>query len=196
MASHYKQQLLDWVAQQEVKADTVFDVGGSQDPIKGRTKSWDVKNYKIIDLPQPHVLKQKPDIEWDMNDEWLESPHDGQEADVIFMLGVMDYIINPNIAMRNISLMLKMGGHAWVEFPFFYATHEPVSDEGCRYSEGCIKRLAVQASLEITDIVRKMERSGLLIRWFAEEGQRAARSYPYHGVTGFIVKLEKYRAIW
>lgn len=187
MGSWYKQQLNEWKATLDVKADLVYDIGGAQDPIKGMTKSWDVKHYKIVDLPIPHVEKVHPDIELDMNEPMALIP----QADIVFMLGVMDYVINPNIALQNVSDMLKRDGYAWIEWPFNYATHEPVDQEGCRYSEGCVMRLLDQAGLELVEMIRKMERSGLLRQWYAAEGQRAARSYPYHGVTGFITKVRK-----
>lgn len=192
MGSYYKQQLNDFVASLNVKADVVLDIGGAQNPIKGRTSGWEVEDYKIVDLETPHVTKQPPDLVQDMN-----FPLDKQmeehvfKADVIFCLGVFDYVINPNVAMNNIYWLLKYSGYAWVEFPFVYATHEPVWDEGCRYSEGCINRLADQAGLKITETIRKMERSGLLRRWYSEEGQRMSPNYKWHGVTGFIMRLEK-----
>lgn len=200
MGSWYKQQLNEWKATLDVKADTVFDIGGAQDPIKGMTKSWAVDNYRIVDLELPHVQKVKPDFTQDMNEEIYDKnygirngsiPDDFMgNVDLIFMLGVMDYVINPNIAMENIATLLKDDGEAWIEWPFNYATHEPVDQEGCRYSEGCVLRLVDQAGLKVTEMIRKMERSGLLRQWYAAEGQRAAKSYPYHGVTGFITKVE------
>lgn len=194
MGSYYKQQLNDFVAGLDVKAKIVLDIGGAQNPIKGRTAGWEVEDYKVVDLEVPHVEKQKPDIVWDMNlanPKLLDDSWNFGRVDLIFMLGVMDYVINPNIAMQNVYDLLKPGGSAWVEFPFAYAHHEPVRDEGCRYSEGCINRLADQAGLKITETIRKMERSGLLRRWYSEEGQRMSANYKYHGVTGFIVRLEK-----
>lgn len=192
MGSWYKQQLNEWKATLDVKADKVFDIGGSQSPIKGMTKTWDVGNYWIVDLKDPHVQVEAPDIVQDMNLP-LNFPSDSHygDVDLIFMLGVMDYVINPNIAMENIATLLKDDGYAWIEWPFNYATHEPVDQEGCRYSEGCVMRLLDQAGLELVEMIRKMERSGLLRQWYAAEGQRAARSYPYHGVTGFITKVKK-----
>lgn len=187
MGSYYKQQLNEWKSTLDVKAKTVIDIGGAQDPIKGKTKSWEVENYYIVDLEVPHVLTQAPDFAQDMN----EPLSFNLKGDVIFCLGVSDYIINPNIFMQNIKGMMHDTSIAWVEFPFFYATHNPIDDEGCRYSEGCIKRLAKQANLEIVETVRKMERSGGLVRWFQDEGQRMAREYEYHGVTGFIVRFSK-----
>lgn len=198
MGSFYKQQLNEWKATLDVKANTVFDIGGAQSPIKGMTKSWEVEDYQIIDLKVPHSEAPAPDIAWDMNDDLIDKIRDLEQvakvfdgADIVFCLGVFDYVINPNIAMNNLKIMMKDDGYAWVEFPFAYAHHEPIMDEGCRYSEGCINRLAKQAGLKITDMIRKMERSGLLRQWYAVEGQRAARAYEHHGVTGFIVKFEK-----
>lgn len=202
MSSFYKQVLNEWKATLDVKAARVIDIGGAQDPIKGMTKSWDVEDYKIMDLAIPHVTKQAPDLVQDMNHPWhpmLRTELKGEveyrfhpiQADLIFMLGVMDYVINPSMALENLTMFMTEDGTAWVEFPFAYAHHEPLMEEGCRYSEGCINRLAKQSGLKIVEIIRKMERSGGLVRWYADEGQRMAKNYPYHGVTGFIVKFEK-----
>lgn len=197
LGSFYKKQLNDWKATLEVKADIVFDIGGAQDPIKGMTKSWDVKDYKIIDLPVPHVEKVHPDIEWDMNEPMVSETSPVGDipmpmADLIFMLGVMDYVIEPGIAMRNIHYLLKEDGIAWVEFPYFYCTHNPVEEEGCRYSEGCINRLAKQANLEITERIYKYPKPGNdhLIQFFIEDGMRMARGVD-HRITGFIFKFRK-----
>lgn len=193
MASYYKQQLNDWKASLEVKADVVFDIGGAQDPIKGKTRSWDVKDYKIVDLPIPHVEKVRPDIEWDMNDE-IDENNEGiaPQADLIFCLGVSDYIINPNIFMLNIEKMLSPDGTAWVEFPFVYPIHNPVDDEGCRYSEGCIRRLAKQAGLKIEEIIYKRPKpdNPFLKMFYDADGMRAAKGVD-HNVTGYIVRFTK-----
>lgn len=188
MSSYYKQQLNAWKATLNVKAKTVFDIGGAQDPLKGMTNSWDVEEYKIIDLKVPHVEKQHPDIEHDMNQPWVGNA----KADLIFMLGVMDYVINPNIAMKNLHDMLEDGGSAWVEFPFVYPIHNPKDDEGCRYSEGCIRRLAKQANLEVADWIYKRPKPGndLLLRFYAEDGMRAASGVD-HNITGYIVRFTK-----
>lgn len=189
MGSYYKQQLNDFVASQHVKADLVYDIGGSQSPIKGRTASWNVKEYKIIDLSEPHVQVQKPDIAHDMN-----VPMNGEytEADVIYCLGVSDYIINPNVFMDNIWELLAKDGIAWVEFPFVYPIHNPVDDEGCRYSEGCIRRLARQSHLKIVDIIykRPMPNNPFLKLFYETDGMRAAKGVD-HNVTGYIVRLTR-----
>lgn len=202
MGSYYKQQLNDWKRTLNVKANVVFDIGGAQDPIKGMTKSWDVLDYKIIDLDEPHVLKEKPDFTHDMNqpiyDEVFNSsigsmPNSYKDSvDIIFMLGVMDYVINPNIALANVHDLLRKDGIAWVEFPFVYPIHNPVDDEGCRYSEGCIRRLAKQAGLTIEEIIYKRPKPGnnLLLQFYAEDAMRAAKGVD-HNVTGYIVRMRR-----
>lgn len=189
MPSFYKKQLNDWKATLDVKADLVYDIGGAQDPIKGMTKSWDVKDYKIIDLAIPHVEKVHPDIEHDMN-EHIDLDNSLPKADLIFCLGVSDYIINPNIFMANIKYLLAEGGTAWVEFPFVYPIHNPVDDEGCRYSEGCIRRLCKQAELHIDEIIYKRPNpdNPYLWRFYRADGMRAADGVD-HNVTGYIVRM-------
>jgi hypothetical protein len=188
MGSYYKKQLNDWKATLDVRANTVIDIGGAQDPIKGKTNSWEVEKYRIIDLEVPHVETVKPDIAHDMNKTWLGV----LKADIVFCLGVFDYVINPNIAMDNIRKMLKPEGYAWVEFPFVYPIHNPIDDEGCRYSEGCIRRLAKQADLNVEEIIykRPMPGNSLLLEFYSADGMRAARGID-HNVTGYIVRMSK-----
>lgn len=192
MGSVYKKQLNDWVASLNVQAATVLDIGGAQNPIKGRTNSWDVQEYKIMDLQTPHVEKQHPDLVQDMNQELSWDHHDYFEGvDLIFCLGVFDYVINPNIAMENIYNLLAPEGKAWIEFPFVYAHHEPLMEEGCRYSEGCIYRLCKQANLKIVDMIRKPAGNDHLVRFYQADGHRMAKDYFHHNTTGFIVQVEK-----
>lgn len=195
MSSYYKQQLNDWKATLDVKADTVFDIGGAQDPIKGKTKSWDVKDYKIVDLETPHVETVRPDFIWDLNNHWWPDSSMNKykhNVDLIFCLGVFDYVIEPGQAMRNIESLLSDNGTAWVEFPFVYPIHQPVDDEGCRYSEGCIRRLAKQAGLKIEEIIYKRPKpdNRFLEMFYSADGMRAAKGVD-HNVTGYIVRMSK-----
>lgn len=195
MGSFYKAQLNDFVASQHVKADLVLDIGGAQHPIEGRTASWDVKQYMIVDLHTPHVTLRSPNIHWDMNESDSCDTEDKVYlgiVDLIYMLGVMDYVINPNIAMDNIYRLLKEGGTAWIEFPFVYPIHNPVDDEGCRYSEGCIRRLAKQANLNIEEIIykRPLPDNPFLRMFYEKDGMRAARGVD-HNVTGYIVRFTR-----
>lgn len=193
MASFYKQQLNDWKATLDVKADILFDIGGAQDPLQGKTKSWEVGEYKIVDLEIPHSNSPKPDIAQDMNEGLKGKAWQYQnKVDTIFMLGVMDYVINPNIAMSNVKRLLTPGGTAWIEFPFVYPIHNPVDDEGCRYSEGCIRRLAKQAELNVEEIIYKRPKpdNPYLLQFYSYDGMRSADGVD-HNVTGYICRFSK-----
>lgn len=197
LGSYYKQQLNDFVAQQRVSAKVVFDIGGAQHPIKGRTASWEVEDYKIVDLEIPHVELQRPDIVHDMNHELIRQLNHPlsqykDKVDLIYCLGVFDYVINPNIAMETIKKLLAPDGIAWIEFPFVYPIHNPVEEEGCRYSEGCIRRLAKQAGLNIEEIIYKRPKpdNPYLQLFYQADGMRAARGVD-HNVIGYICKLKK-----
>ena len=192
MGSLYKRQLNDFVNGLELRGNILLDWGGAQSPAKGRTKSWDIGEYKIVDLEVPHSESPKPDIVQDANKglagKILE--YEGR-VDIILALGLYDYVINPNITTESIKRLLSDSGYAWIEWPFVYCTHNPVEDEGCRYSEGCIKRLLDQGGLKIDHVIRKMAGNDHLLRFYQEDGQRMARGYAYHGVTGFITKVSK-----
>lgn len=190
MGSVYKEQLNNFVTTLELKGDVLLDWGGAQNPIKGRTKAWDIIDYKVVDLEVPHSDSPKPDIVQDANE-----PLSGDivkyvsKTDILIAFGIYDYVINPNVCTDSIAQLLSPDGYAWIEWPFAYAHHEPLMDEGCRYSEGCLNRLLKQSGLKIEVMHRKMEQSGYLKRFYAEDRMRFARSYPYHGVTGFITKV-------
>ena len=66
MASRSRIQLEAWLKTIEVNGK-VLGIGEAQQSTKGRTKTWDVEEYKILDLEQPHECVNKPHIEMDIN---------------------------------------------------------------------------------------------------------------------------------
>lgn len=186
MSSSYRLELDKWLSQLDVKADRVLDIGGSQLPIKGRTKSWDVKEYLIADLPEPHVGSPKPDIEVDMNQGWASL----QTFDLIFCLEVFDYIWSPSIAVQNIANSLSNNGIAWVTFPSFYPLHQPIEDDALRYMPGAIKKLVQASGLKIVEMVPRRAETDMLTRTWSAERMRAAKNED-HNITGWIVCLQK-----
>lgn len=186
MSSSYRAELDRWISTLDVKAGSVLDIGGSQLPAKGRTRSWDVKEYKIADLASPHADSPQPDIVLDLNEE--NSILD--EFDLIFCLEVFDYIWNPAQAFETLEELLKAGGTAYVTFPFMYPTHQPVEDDALRFTEGGIRKLAAFANLTVEELIpRRPESNAIDYLWRAER-MRAAKHYD-HNVTGWIVKLRK-----
>lgn len=195
MSSSYRIELDNWLRQLDVKADSVLDIGGSQLPVKGRTHSWDVKQYTIADLEEPHVGSPKPDIILDLNKSWIEQRSGlrksiGKKYDMIFCLEVFDYIYDPVTAFRTLEWFMPKAGTAWVTFPFVYPTHQPIEDDALRYTEFGIRKLAALVGLDIEEIVRRRPESAAIEVLWRSERMRAAKHYD-HNVTGWIVKLRK-----
>jgi SAM-dependent methyltransferase len=188
MSSSYRASLDRWLKGLDVIADNVLDVGGAQLPLKGRTRSWDVLQYRIADLPQPHVGSPIPDIEVDLNLVDNTLPHN--EFDQVFCLEVFEYIWNPFTAMMHISDSLKHDGSAWITFPSFYPLHNPVEDDALRYMPGGIEKLAEHSGLKIRQMIpRRPDTNALQLAWSAER-MRAAKGED-HNFIGWIVEFTK-----
>lgn len=174
--SYYRQQLEDWLAALDVKANRVIDWGGKQGMVKDRVKSWQVKNYEVWDLPGEDI--EQPITKSD-------------KADIIFCLEVFEYLIDPNQAMANIYNNLLKYGKAYITFAFVYPHHNEMELEGLRYTEPAIRRLAEDNNLQIKNITYRIDKSGLLERFYHADGMHPAKQYAHHNVTGFIVEFVK-----
>lgn len=174
-SSYYRQQLEAYLQTVEVKAELVFDVGGAQKPVKGRTKSWDVKEYHVLDIP-----------EYDLN----VYQHVIQPGDMVFCLEVFEYLIEPVTAMKNIADLLTPGGKAVVSFPLVYPLHNEVEWDSLRYTESGVRRIAKASGLTVAKVNYRKAKSGTLTKYYAEDGMRAAKGHN-HAVTGYIMELKK-----
>lgn len=186
MGSSFRLSLNHWLSDLDVKANRVLDIGGSQEPVKGRTKSWDVKDYMIADLPEPHKGSPKPDIVMDLNKPSVKLI----EFDLIFCLEVFDYIYDPMVAMKNIARLLSLDGTAWVSFPSVYPLHQPVEDDALRYMPGGIVKLAEAAKLTVEQMIKRRPETNLLEQFYQAERMRAAKHEDHH-FTGFICEFKK-----
>ena len=197
--SYTRQQLEEWIKTIDVKADRVLDIGGSQLPIKGRTKNWDVKEYKILDLKQPHESKKKPNIVCDIqksissNLAVQEYSLNENRFDIIFCIEVSEYWWNPATALNNIMFLSKKGCILYISFHFIYPMHNPKGKDCLRYTRWGVEKLLKEASFEIEEIIPRLARNGKdLIKWFvSEEGMRPCQTYNGHTEVGYLVKAKK-----
>ena len=193
MSSSYRLELDRWLAGLDVKAETVLDVGGSQLPIKGRTKSWDVGEYLIADLPEPHVGSPAPDIELDLNsfDEGVSTGDTYYKYfDVVFCLETFDYVWNTYFAFESIRSFLKPGGTAWITFPSVYPLNQPIEDDALRYMPAGIKKLAEAAHFSIEEMIPRVAETYSFNDFCRIERLRAAKGQD-HRIVGWIVKFVK-----
>lgn len=194
MSSSYRIELDRWLSQLNVTADTVLDIGGSQLPVKGRTLSWNVQQYLIADLPEPHIGSPKPDLELDLNEVYEDGvtcPASAFEHyDLIFCLEVFDYIWNTRDAFGIIAIRLRKNGTAWVTFPSQYPTHQPVEDDALRYMPGGIKKLAEASGLKIVQMIPRRTETDAIYQAFRTERMRCAK-HEDHNISGWIVEFTK-----
>lgn len=177
MGSISRVQLENWLKGIDVSG-RVLDIGGSQNPVKGRTGLWkeDTK-YAIMDLEYPHELKQKPDVIGDIQSfptEKLEAMK--YKFDTIFCLEVAEYWHDPATAMKNIGALLRQGGKAYVSFHWLYGLHNPEWADCLRYTYGAIEKLGNMAGLMIEDCQVKTiseDAKKRLQAFYLNEGMRA-----------------------
>lgn len=177
--SFYRTQLEVYLKNLNVRADRVLDIGGAQNPIKGRTKTWDVKEYKILDLPEYDVQR------------YSQAVHLSKtfQADMIFCLEVFEYLIQPIKALKSIKQLLKRDGVAIITFQFIYPHHEELEADSLRFTETGVKKLCRLVGLKILKIHYRIDKSGLLEAFYSADGMRRSKNYDHHNVTGFIVEV-------
>ncbi len=129
-----------------------------------------------------------PDFDIESEDMWQ---NELDEADVIFCLEVFEYLINPLQAMENLVDMLKDKGKIYATFQFIYPAHNELELDSLRYTENGVRRLAELAGLTVKKTWYRVDRSGLLQRFYAADGMHPSKQYRHHDATGFIMELTK-----
>ena len=198
MSSYSRQQLEDWLKTIEILHGKVLDVGGSQNPIKGRLKEWAVTDYKILDLEEPHEVKRKPDFVHDLNSSLIPSLGKAQNKDwkhdyydYVFAIEVMEYMWNPNRALSMMNSFLKKGGTLYISFHFIYPVHNPVDQDYLRYTPNGARKLLKEAGFEIVEEVPREFITTNIHHLVSGEGMRPAKNYGEHEYQGLLVKAIK-----
>lgn len=191
MSSSYRLELDSWLRALDVKGESVLDIGGSQLRAEGRTRSWDVVEYKVGDLAQPHVDSPKPDLEIDLNKHNVKTVNDYRGYfDIVFCLEVFEYVYNPILALTTIKDLLKKGGVAFITFPSFYPLHQPIEEDSLRYMPGFVTRALASLDLELISMTYRRPETAALVNAWSVERMRAAK-HEDHLFTGLIVELKK-----
>ncbi len=214
MSSKSRIQLENWLKTIDVKG-SVLDVGGSQNPIQGRTHSFDSKDYSILDLQTPHELKQKAnytgdfqeigDVRWDIFRDrnipdksfFPESSYHFKYYDMAFCIEVMEYIYNPIAFLRGINRVLKDDGLLYISFHYFYPIHNPPYKDFLRYTpDGAVKVLE-ESGFEILEhqfrYLEDNESIGKMCDIISVEGMRPRRDPPVdlRVIGSLIIAIKK-----
>jgi len=191
--SFYRDQLEAYLSKLDIKADRVLDVGGASNPVKSRVKSWEVKEYDILDNG---LEEGKSDIKYDLNKDIIKHWEDTgiQQHDIVFCLEVMEYIYDPMIAIKNLHWLTKKGGTLYITFPTLYPVHNPYNNDYLRYTKFGAIKLLEEAGFKIEEIVpRTMKAPDIYNTSCIAEGYktRGATSSGTLFDAGYIFKVTK-----
>lgn len=175
-----RKQLEAWLRTIEVRGE-VIDIGGLFKPIKGRTKTWEVSDYEILDI-KPYRSGVRADIVMDLNYE--DFTFDPAEFDVAFCIEVFSHLWNPFVALHNIHLLLKEKGLLYLSTHFLFPNHS--GNDSLRYTRYGITKLLTESGFEVLEIIPKKPTRDLS-EWLNSES--AVVKYPNE--IGHLVKARK-----
>jgi len=196
MTSLYRQQLERWLKSINVKAESVLDVGGGQNPVIKRVNGWRVKEYKILDNNDQF----KPDYFVDLNDQgydpdWgdLDGWPKKESFDVVFCLEVFEYIWQPFFAHQNIFNFLKPKGIAYISYPTIYPLHNPPKIDYLRYTKNAVEKFLAESGFKKWEITPRIASEGLdsLADFYSYERMRAMKETKEIFDIGYLVKCFK-----
>ena len=193
--SFFRQQLNVWLGMIEVSAQTVLDAGGGANPVKDKVRSWDVKEYVILDSAlqrQKTLAHISADLNLTLRP--AENPDVASRVsgvEVVFCLEVMEYIWNPVVALSNLNLLLRDNGRLYISFPFVYPMHDPRGHDYLRYTEEGVGRLLHETGFRVDDIfVRRIKNEKLLTAAYAADRMHGRHDQTV-GHTGYCVTATK-----
>jgi len=104
----------------------IIDIGGGLRILKDRGNRYNPNNEWIAEL-LPHVNYMIMDPVSDYNPDLVGDIHDlpfkDNDVDAIICLSVLEHVVNPIKAFKEIYRVLKPGGHCLIYVPFLYYYH-------------------------------------------------------------------------
>lgn len=180
MPSNSRSQLEKWLKDIEVKGK-VLDVGGVFMPIKGRTKTWEASDYKILDIkPSRHSIIA--DYVYDVN----EPIKLREEYDIVFCIEVMSHVWNPVQVMKNLHDFLVPDGTLYLSFHTLFPQH--LAQDSLRYTKKGIIKIMEKTDFIIWDIVPKIAAKPEVLHKFCK---RESKVYENPGEIGYLVRVKR-----
>jgi SAM-dependent methyltransferase len=198
--SYYKQQLEDYLSKLNIKADKVLDIGGGARPVRDRVKSWGVNDYLIFDNgAEGNFGNVLFDLNYPIINGSGGSKYSGLvtdligNIDIIFCLEVFEYIYDPMTAMRNINLLLREGGKAYISFPFQYPLHKPDDIDYLRYTKYGVNKLVKENGFQMNKLISRVATEGKddLFFFYRHEKMHPLKETEDIFDIGYIIEIEK-----
>jgi len=194
--SKYRQDLEAYLKTVDVNCQTCLDIGGSAYPIEKRVKSWNVKDYKILDNNNEKGLHDKwrePDYIADLDNDPLFEKAYRYERDIIFCLEVFEYVVTIPEILQDIYDLLNDEGILYVTTCEKYPVHNPIESDSSRLTKVGFEKL-IKWKFEILECIPRRyspEAFKHLQSAWRIDGLRVAKHFPDHDVVGHIWKLKK-----
>jgi len=109
----------------------------------------------------------------------------------VFCLEVMEYVLDPVVAIKNLRNLCSPNSNLYISFGFLYPHHNPVGMDALRYTEWGAVELLRQNGFEVEEITpRKLTPEGdaLLQEFYRAEGMRASKEAANHHASGWLIK--------
>ena len=153
--SNSRRQIEAWLKTIDVSG-SVLDIGGLFWPVKGRTKSWNVPEYKILDV-KSHRKGVIADYVFDLNRTKLALPYAHFEN--AFCIEVTDHFWNPITAFLNISATLKQGANLYISSNFLFPHHTGL--DCARFTRTGLSKILSETSFEVLEITPRIAYAAL-----------------------------------
>ena len=194
MPSHFRQELENWLKTLDIKAAKLLDVGGGQKPLPGRVKSFEVTDYKILDIGFGAEFIW--DLNYKLNNSILNDliKKNFDIVNVITCFEVMEYVFDPLQVLKNLNFLLAPRGELYISFPFIYPLHPPTGTDFLRYTKYGAHKLLKEAGFDIVENVpRKADNVGLWLDFLRADGFKYDKAEDYKALseTGCLIKAIK-----
>lgn len=178
--SNSRRQIEAWLKTISVKG-SVLDVGGLFWPVKGRTKTWNVPDYAILDV-KPERNGVTATIVHDINRFYpLVAAFDNA-----FLLEVIDHLWNPVMAFQNINNLMRVGGTLYVSANFLFPHH--TGFDCIRLTSTGLQKILEETGFTVLEITPRYAVDKTL-----EEAMRKESKVVYHpGEIGYFVTARKH----
>jgi hypothetical protein len=178
--SNVRQQLENWLSTIEVNG-SVLDVAGIHLPIKGRTKTWDVDDYKLLDVKKT-FKGRVPDYQEDIN----YPTQVDREFDNVFCIEALYQSYDPMQVFKNFNKWTKLGGRLFLSTHFMFPYHIEV--DAMRLTRYGVSKLLSLNGFEIINIIPRMARLPDVLKEFSTS---ECKSYKHPGEIGYLVEAIK-----
>lgn len=184
MASNSRRQIETWIGTLEITG-SVIDIGGLFWPVRGRTRIWEVDNYKILDIKDGRKGIQT-DYVYDINRPIQLGKYIVGSFNNAFCIEVTDHLWNPVRAFTNINHLLKKEGMLYISSNFLFPHH--TGYDCIRLTHTGLQRILEETGFKVLSIVPRQAASPILFRDMMAQESKVDYA---PGEIGYMVTAQK-----